>query len=426
MLLAVLILSLFVLLAVGVPVAFALLLSAVPILLWMGIPLQVVITQTYSSVDSFTLLAIPFFMFLGRLLNAAQLTDRIVRFAHVLVGHIRGGLGHINVSVSMMFAAMSGSSHADTASVGSVMIPAMVKAGYPPAYSAAITAASSIVGGIIPPSILMIIYGSFAQISIGALFLAGVIPGILIGLSQMVLNYVVAVREGYPAERRATMCEVGRAALATSPALVIPVLILGGISSGIFSPTEAASITVLYTTLLIVLWVRSMSFRDYCRELGQAVVEYSLPLFAIACAGIFGWLIAFLQGPQIIQGFVTSITTNYYAVALLLIAFLLLIGTFMSGIAAIIIFLPVIQQVGAVAGIDPIVLAMTTIIAISTGLLTPPYGISIFIAAQIAGIGSGAVFRAVLPLVLALIAIVILGVVFPQIYLFLPDLLLNR
>lgn len=425
MLLLVLILTLFVFLAAGVPVAFALLLSAVPVLLWLGIPLQVVITQTYSSVDSFTLLAIPFFMFLGRLLNAAQLTDRIVSFAHTLVGHIRGGLGHINIAVSMMFGALSGSSHADTASVGSVMIPAMVKAGYPPAYSAAITAASSIIGGVIPPSILMIIYGSFAQISIGALFLAGIIPGLLIGLSQMLLNYVVALREGYPAERRASLREVGRAGLASSPALVIPVLILGGISTGLFSATEAASITVLYTTLLIAFWVRSMSFRDYMRELGQAAVEFSLPLFAIACSGIFGWLIAFLQGPQIIEALVVSITTNYYLVALMLIAFLLLIGTFMSGIAAIIIFLPVIQQVGAVAGIDPIVLGMTTIIAISTGLLTPPYGISIFIAAQIADMRPGPVFRAVLPLVGLLILLVILGIVFPQIYLFLPNLLMK-
>ncbi len=424
MLLLALLLTLFALLIMGVPIAFALMLSALPILLFLGIPFQVVVTQTYSAVDSFTLLAIPFFMFLGRLLNAAELTDRIVRFADAMVGHIRGGLGHINVTVSMMFASLSGSSHADTASVGSVMIPAMIKAGYPRPYTAAITAASSIIGGIIPPSILMIIYGSFAQISIGALFLAGIIPGIIVGLSQMALNYVVAVRNDYPANRRASLGELWRAALATAPALAIPVMILGGISSGIFSPTEAASITVVYTTLLIAFWTRSMTVRAYLREVGQAVIEYALPLFAIACAGIFGWLIAYLKGPQIIESFVTDITTNYYAVAAMLVGFLILIGTFMSGIAAMIIFLPVIQAVGAAAGIDPIVLALTTIISISTGLLTPPYGISIFIAAQIAEVPAERVFLAVLPLTLTLIGVVVLGIVFPQIYLFLPNLLL--
>ncbi|MEO1019327.1 MAG: TRAP transporter large permease, partial [Pseudomonadota bacterium] len=380
------------------------------------------ITQTYSNISNFTLLAVPFFILLGRLLNEGLLTEKMVAFADTVVGHIRGALGHINILVSMMFASLSGSSQADTASIGSVMIPAMIKAGYNPGYSVAITAASSIMGGVIPPSILMVIYGSFGQVSIGALFLAGIVPGVLIGLSQMLYTYRLAVKEGYGANPRQSFTAMGKAGLATSPALLIPILILGGISGGFFSATEAASIGAIYALFLGVIGYRNIKLRKLPRLLGEAVIDFSIPLFAIASAGIFGWLIAYLKAPQIIEGFILGFTDNYYIIFSLIMLFLLMIGTFMSGLTAMIIFLPVIQHLGDVGGVDPVLLGLSVNLALGCGLLTPPYGICILIAAQIGNVPSNQAFLAVLPLVGFIILLMLVGMVFPDLYLFLPKL----
>ena len=261
--------------ALRVPISFALVLSSLFLLVKLDLPLPVTINQIFSNINTFTLLAVPFFLFLGRLLNEGGLTEKMVDFADTTVGHIRGGLGHINVFVSMIFASLSGSSSADTASVGSVMIPAMLKAGYNGPYTVAITAASSTLGNIIPPSILMVIYGAFGQVSIGALFLAGIVPGLLIGLAQMVYTYLIAVRYGYGGNPRRSPREMGRAFYRTSPALVIPVLVLGGIMGGFFTPTEAASIAVVYALLLALLGYRTLSLRRLPGVLSEAVIDFA-------------------------------------------------------------------------------------------------------------------------------------------------------
>lgn len=424
--LALLIGLLFVFLALRVPIAFALVLSSCVILLRIDISLQLVITQILSNINTFTLLAIPFFLLLGRLLNESKLTEKLVDFADTTVGHIRGGLGHINVFVSMIFASLSGSASADTASVGSVMIPAMLKAGYNAPYTVAITAASSTLGNIIPPSIIMVIYGSFGGVSIGAMFLGGIVPGIIVGIAQMLYTYLIALKYGYKGHPRRPIREMGVAFYRTGPALIIPVVILGGITSGLFTPTEAAIIAAVYTLGLAVLGYRTLPVRRIPKIFADSVVDFSIPIFAISCAGIFGWLISFLGGADIIETFILSYTDSYFGIFASLILFLLLIGTFLSPITAVVIFMPIIQRLGELGHIDPVHLGVSCIIALATGLITPPYGMCILLAAQIGGVRAGICFLAVMPLVLLTTAIIFLGILFPDIILFLPKMFMPQ
>ena len=414
----------FLFLALRVPISFALVLSSLVILIQLDLPLQVTINQIFANINTFTLLAVPFFLFLGRLLNEGGLTEKMVDFADTTVGHIRGGLGHINVFVSMIFASLSGSSSADTASVGAVMIPAMLKAGYNGPYTVAITAASSTLGNIIPPSIIMVIYGSFGQISIGALFLAGVVPGILIGLTQMGYTYMIALKYGYGGNPRRPLREMGITFYHTSPALVIPVLVLGGIIGGLFTPTEAASIAVVYAFILAMFVYRKLRWKGLPSVLSEAVIDFAVPIFAISCAGIFGWLISYLGAPEIIENFILSFTDSYYGIFACLILFLLLMGTFLSALTGVVIFMPIIQHLGNLANVDPIHLGVSVIMALACGLITPPYGICILIASQIGRVNAGLSFLAVLPLVGITVGIIFLGMVFPDLFLFLPKLVM--
>jgi len=424
--LLVLIVLLFFLLALRVPIAFALLMSSFAMVIYMGLPPHIVITQVYSNINSFTLLAIPFFLMLGRVLNEGEMTDRLVAFADALVGHIRGGLGHINVVVSMVFASLSGSASADTASVGAIIIPTMKKAGYNPAFVAAITAASSTLGNIIPPSIIMVIYGAFGQVSVGALFLGGVVPGILIGLSQMIYVYIIAVRHGHGGNPRSSLRVIALSLWRTAPVLLIPILVLGGIISGMFTPTEAASIATAYALVLAIFYYRVIKLRQLPTLLARSVHDFAVPLFAIACAGIFGWLISFLGAGEIVSEAILRVTDQYYGIFGSLILFLLLIGTFLSPMTAVIIFMPVIQSLGELAGVDPVHLGVSVVMALACGLLTPPYGICVLIAAQIGEVRASRAFAAVLPLIAITVGIIFISMVFPDIILFLPKLFMPK
>ena len=296
----------FVLIAFRVNIGFSLILSSVFLILWEDLPLASVVNQMYANTESFTLLAIPFFMFLGRILNAGSITDRLLAIADASVGHVRGGLGHVNVFVSMIFASLSGSAAADTASVGSILIPAMKKAGYNPAFAVALTAASSTLGVIIPPSIILIIYGAFGNVSIGALFLGGVVPGLTIGLFMMGYAYFMATREGYPANPFPGFYALIRAIWRGCAAMRIPVFVLGGVITGIFTPTEAAISAVIWALMLTFILYRDVSIRQLPGLLTKAVVDFSVPLFTVAGAGIFGWLIAYLGAADIVAGFITA------------------------------------------------------------------------------------------------------------------------
>ena len=421
--LVVLLLSFFVLIALRVNIGFSLIISSVFVIWLQGLPLTSVVNQMYSGIDSFTLMAVPFFMFLGRILNAGSITDRLLKVADATVGHVRGGLGHVNVFVSMVFASLSGSAAADTASVGSILIPAMKKAGYDPAFAVALTAASSTLGVIIPPSIILIVYGAFGNVSIGALFLGGIVPGILIGLFMMAYTYVMAVRHGYPANPFPGIRAMAGTVRRGAAPLLIPVLVLGGIVGGFFTPTEGSIIAVGWALFLSLVLYRDIPLRDMPRQLAEAVTDFSVPLFTVAGAGIFGWLIAYLGASEIVVGFITSQTSNPFGIMLLLIGFLLLIGTVLNPISATLIFLPIIQALGTTAGVDPVHLGVLTTIVLSVGLITPPYGICLLIASQIGEVPLGRAMLAVLPICGLTVLVAVLSLWVPSIVLGLPKLI---
>lgn len=410
----------FVLIALRVNIGFALILSSIVVMLVEDLPLASVANQMYSNIDSFPLLAVPFFMFLGRILNAGSITNRLLKVADSAVGHVRGGLGHVNVFVSMVFASLSGSAAADTASVGSILIPAMKKAGYEPAFAVALTAASSTLGVIIPPSIILIIYGAFGNVSIGALFLGGVVPGLTIGLFMMAYTYYVAYRQGFHPTAFSGFRPMARAILSGAPALLIPVLVLGGVIAGIFTPTEAAISAVIWALVLTLLVYRDVPLREMPHHLAEAAVDFSVPLFTVAGAGIFGWLIAYLGAAEIVVNFITAQTSNPFGVMLLLIGFLLLIGTVLNPISAVLIFLPIIQSLGDVSSVHPVHLGVLTTIVLSVGLITPPYGICLLIAAQIGDVSIGKAMLAVLPIVCLTVFVAIISLWLPDLVLALP------
>ncbi|EKF40782.1 TRAP dicarboxylate transporter subunit DctM [Nitratireductor indicus C115] len=415
-----LILSFFVLIALRVNIGFSLIVSSVFVMYIEDLPLTSVVNQMYSGIDSFTLLAVPFFMLLGRILNAGSITERLLKVADATVGHVRGGLGHVNVFVSMIFASLSGSAAADTASVGSILIPAMKKAGYDPAFAVALTAASSTLGVIIPPSIILIVYGAFGNVSIGALFLGGVVPGLLIGLFMMLYTYVLAIRHGYPANPFPGVRVVSKVLVRGIAPLLIPVLVLGGIVGGYFTPTEGSIVAVGWALFLSLVVYRDIPLKAMPKLLTDAVIDFAVPLFTVAGAGIFGWLIAYLGAAEIVVDFITGLTSNRYGIMLLLIGFLLLIGTVLNPISATLIFLPIIQALGNQAGFDPVHLGVLSTIVLSVGLITPPYGICLLIASQIGEVRLGRAMLAVLPICGLTVLVACLSLWFPSIVLGLP------
>lgn len=421
--LALLLLAFFGLIALRVNVAFSLILSSALVILVEGLPLTSVVNQMYSATSSFTLLAVPFFMFLGRILNEGSITRRLLAVADGAVGHVRGGLGHVNVLVSMIFASLSGSAAADTASVGSILIPAMRRAGYDPAFAAALTAASSTLGVIIPPSIILIVYGAFGNVSIGALFLGGVVPGLVIGLFMMGYTYVLAVRRGWPANPFPGVRGFGAALARGAAPLLIPVIVLGGIVGGYVTPTEGAIAAVAWALVLSLLVYRDVPFGAVPALLGAAVIDFAVPLFTVAGAGIFGWLIAYLGAAEIVTGAILSVTESPRGIMLLLIGFLLLVGMVLNPISAVLIFLPIVQSLGALGGLHPVHLGVLTTVVLSVGLITPPFGICLLIASQIAEVPLGRAMAAVAPICGLTVLVAVLSLWAPGIVLALPRLI---
>ncbi|WP_299624253.1 TRAP transporter large permease [Pelagibius sp.] len=409
-----------ILILLRVPIAFAIGLASLAAALQLGLPMNSVVNQMLSNINSFALLAVPFFLLLGRLMNDSGITDRLMVFAQSIVGHIRGGLGHINVMVSMMFASMSGSAAADTASVGAIMIPAMKKAGYPAPFAVALTATSSTLGVIIPPSILFVIYGAFGNISIAGLFVAGILPGLLIGLGQMAYTYYVASRYDVANTDRLPWKHRVEPTLNAAPALLIPTIILGGILSGVFTATEASAIAALVGLVLALILYRTIRAGALFDILCSTVVAYSLPMFAVAAAGIMGWLISYMGIAREVADFIASTSKHPSGVMLMLMLFCLVIGTVLSPITAVIIFLPIIKELGVLAQIPDIHLALVVCLSLAIGLTTPPYGICLLIAAQIGEVDMPRAFLAVLPIVAITIGIILLVIFLPGVFLYLP------
>ncbi len=423
---ALLFLSFFALVVVRVPIAYALALSSLLVVHVEGLRPTLVVQQMFQGLNSFTLLAVPFFLLAGQLLNTGLITDRLIRLAQAVVGHIRGGLAHINVVVSMIFAGMSGSSTADTAGVGGVLIPAMIKRGFDRRFTIALTAASSTMGSIIPPSIMMIVYGAMGGVSIGGLFLAGAIPGAFIGLAQMAYGYYYAVRHGYPAEGRASLGEFWGALKGGFLPLLVPAIIIGGVLSGEFTATEAGMVATVYVLVLIFVVYRSSSLLRLPKVLAEAAVLYSQPLLAVAAATVFGWLLAFFEAPQTIGdlagGLTESATLTVMAIALIFIV----VGTFMDAIPAIIIFMPIVTHLVEVSGAHPLHTGLVVVMTLAMGLITPPYGLCLLLSCAIGRERVSRVMPQMLVFYSLFVAVLLVIILFPGISLFLPRLVMPQ
>ena len=415
-------LLLLVLIGTGLPLAFALGVVSAVYLFAADISFAMLAQRMTARVDSFLILAIPFFYLAGELMNACKLTDRIVALAKAFVGHIHGGLAQVNIFASMIFAGMSGSATADTAALGSVLIPAMKKERYDADFAAAVTVASAMVGPIIPPSVAMVIYGALADVSIGRLLLAGILPGITIILVQMIFTWFLARRRGYPRYPRAGVREMARASWHGSPALLFPVIIVGGILSGVFTPTEAAAAAVLYGLILGVVIYRNVTAGELWQTLLSVTWGSTRVLIIVAAASVFSWIMVREQVPQVIAGFLSGLSDSPLVILAILIVFLLLVGLFMVASSAEIVLTPILVPVVVQFGIDPVHFGVLMVFVLIIGGGTPPVGVLLFIAQDIAGIGFGQMVRAMLPYYVPLLLAVVIIALFPGLSLWLPNL----
>lgn len=412
-----------VLLAINMPVAFALGISALVGLLYQGqLPLNTLVTRMFVGVDSFTLLAIPFFIAAGEIMNACGITRRIVDFSSTLVGHIRGGLAHVTIVSNMFFAGISGSATADASAIGSMMIPAMVADGFDRDYSVAVNASACTMGPIIPPSILMVIYGSIANVSIASLFLGGFVPGVLIGLALMAIAYLLARRRGYPARSRATLGDVWRTFKAAFLALMMPLIILGGILSGVFTPTEAGVVAVVYAITLGCCVYRTISVHQLGELLVSASITTTICLFVIAMASMFAWLLAWQGFGASVLALLLRVSEDPRTVVFLVIGFILVLGLFFEGIPVLVIFAPILVPVMSRLHVDLVHFGVVLVMAILIGSVTPPVGILTYLCCSIGRITVAQVFWTIWPFVGAMAAMLILVLYFPWLILVVPSL----
>ncbi|MGV8988733.1 MAG: TRAP transporter large permease [Cypionkella sp.] len=410
---------------IRVPVAFALGIATVPVLLLdMRLTPFIVLDRMFQSYNSFILLAVPFFLLAANLMNSGKITDKLIELARVLTGWMPGGLGHVNVAVSMLFAGISGSSTADAAGCGKILIPAMVKEGYDTRFAIAITACSSVMGVIIPPSILMVVWGGVMQVSVGALFLAGAIPGILIGLALMATVYGYAKVYDYPTAGKPTFAEFWHALRGASLAMLTPVLVIGGIVGGIVTPTESAIIAAGYALFLGMFVYRTVTVRDLGGIFYDTGRFASISLFAIGTASAFGWMLAFFNVPRLIVAFMTSLQFGSFGTAMVIAALFLFFGLFIDAIPTIIILGTVLLPVATAADIHPVVFAIIGIVSLAFGLVTPPYGLCLLISAAIGGMNVVQVMRDVVIILIPMLLILLLIILFPQIALWLPQTLM--
>ena len=411
------------LILLGVPVAVSMGLTAVATFVVMGQAdiLTMVAQRMYASTTSFTLLAIPFFILAGNLMNTGGITARIFRFARALVGHIWGGLGQVNVIASMIFSGMSGAAVADAAGLGIIEMKAMRDNGYDYRFSAAITAASSTIGPVIPPSIPLVIYGYLTEVSVGRLFLAGVIPGALMGLALMVVVYFVSRHRNYPRDKRAPLKEIIQSGKAAFLPLLTPVIIVGGILSGQFTPTEASVIACLYALLLGLVIYRSIRIKDLPGLFWDTLTHTVRIMFIIAAAGFFGWLLILQRIPvQVITG-LTSLSDNWVLVMLIIILVLLIFGCFLEGIAVLLITIPIFQKIIVHFAIDPVQFGVVMTLASMIGLLTPPVGMCLYAVSSITKLSIADLTREMWPYLLGIFIVLLLVAFIPPISLWLPN-----
>ncbi|SDG45822.1 TRAP transporter, DctM subunit [Onishia taeanensis] len=411
-----------VLIIAGVPIAMALVLTAVGIItLDPRLTYWVMFQRMYNGMDSFVLLAVPLFLLAGNLMNAARITDRLITLCMRLVGHLKGALAHVNVLVSMLFAGVSGSSTADSAGVGTVLIPAMKREGYPVNFAVAVTAASSVMGIIIPPSINMIVWGALTNTSIAGLFLGGILPGVMIGVTQLALNMGYVRRYQVPVRKRVSLAELMSSGKDGLLAAGIPVVIIGGITLGLVTPTEAAVIAVLYALALGFVVYRELSLRQVLNASTDTVRLCSLSLFSLVGAAIFGYLISFYQIPPKLMAGVSI--SDPVVLLLIMTAVMLVIGTFMDSLPAMAIMAPIFQPLAMQAGVHPVQFGVIGVMALGLGLITPPYGLCLMISAKIGGIPLLKALATTMLYLAVMLAVIVLLIVYPDLVLAIPRLI---
>jgi tripartite ATP-independent transporter DctM subunit len=413
-------------LLMGVPIALSIAISGVFYLVFEStVPVLVLAQRMVVGVDSFTLLAIPLFLLAGTVMAEGGITPRIMRLAATLVGHIPGGMAVVMVMSCMLFGAISGSGVADVAAIGSIMLPAMKTQGYRPPFSAALLGCSGSLGTIIPPSIVMVVLGVSMGVSIGKLFLGGIIPGILAGGALMIISYIFSVKEDYPRLTRAKGKEVLRALQGAALPLLTPAIIIGGIVKGIFTATEAGGVAVLYAFFLSVFVYRKVSWRrlfEICLEVGRIS---SVVLFIIAAASLFGWILTAEDIPQKVAAGLLSVSDNYWIILILFNLLLLILGMFMETIAIIIIMVPIFFPIMQQMGVDPIHFGVMICVNLAVGANTPPLGVDLLAACKVAGIAYEDSFRYILPFLGAMVAALIMIIAIPELVTVIPNMFMH-
>lgn len=414
--------SFLVLIFLGFPIAFSLALSSLLYLITADISLSIIPQKMFEGLNSFVLLCIPGFILAGNLMNAGGITNRLIAFANSILGRVRGGLGLANVGASMGFGGISGTALADTASIGGILIPAMKKEGYGSGFSVAVTASSSVVGPIIPPSLPMIIVGTLASLSIGDLFVGGIIPGILIGLGLMIPTYIISVKRNYPKGEPQTFKEIWQSFLGAIWALVMTFIILFGILGGYFTPTEASIVAVIYALIIGMFVYRELPIKKIPEIMLSTITTTASIMLLVGFANLFGWILVSEQIPQMVADVILGISTNKIIVILLILTLVLFVGTFMETIAGLVILFPVLLPVATSVGMEPIHFGITMVLAMVIGVVTPPVGVCLFVASQIGKVSMGTATRELMPFLFVLVVVLLLVAFVPQLTLYLPSL----
>ena len=411
------------LLLLGVPVAVAMLCSSIINILIIGIPPIIASERVLSSINSFPMLAVPFFILAGVIMNLGGLTAQLVNVSRAFVGHFYGGTAQVNVLASIFFSGISGSASADAAAIGSMLIPTMKREGYDPGFSVGITAASATIGPIIPPSVVMIIYGSMTNLSIGKLFLAGILPGLAIGILLMVVVAFISRRRDYPRRDKMPWSQRLKTVWRGIPALIAPLIIVGGIITGLYTPTEAGVVACIYGFLVGLFVYRELKLRMLPSLLAEAIETTAIPIFILASASIFGWLLPFHGLGTMVADYFASLNMTPTMMLFALVGLLLVIGLLIEGLAALIIFVPVFMPLIPAFQFDEVHFALIVIVTILIGTVTPPVGVQLYIAAAIGRVRLQDIV--IWPFVLTMTAVVALMVLFPQFVVFLPHTFLQ-
>ncbi len=423
---SILFVAMFVLIIIGAPIAIALGGSS---MLWVyltqDIPDFAIIHRMVNGIDSFPLLAVPFFILAGNIMNAAGLTNHIFGFARALVGWLPGGLGHVNIGASIIFSGMSGAAVADAGGLGTIEIKAMSDAGYDKDFSVAVTASSATIGPIIPPSLPMVIYGVLASESIGQLFIAGFIPGLMMGVALMIMVAIYARRRHYPRDASFSVRELGRSFIVGLPSLFSPVIIIGGIATGVFTPTEAAIAAVFYGLILGLIVYRSLSLRDLVHVSMETIETTAIIMLIVAGASIFAWILTENQITERFAELILNLSRNKIVVLLLMNAILFVVGFFMETIAAITILVPVLLPIAVQVGVDPVHFGVVMVLNLMIGLLTPPVGMVLYVLSRVAKVPFERCASATLPFLIPLVIVLLLITFIPQLSMWLPTTLMR-